>query len=92
MTYGRAFRPARSQPGRKRDAEQRLPYTVDVRVIARHPRFLTEMVRWCWQHATPGTWEQHGHGICPPGDTQMEFARFYFKDAVIAKTFKRAWL
>ena len=92
MTYGRVLGPLRYQPARKRDAERRLPYTVDVSVRTRHPRFLTAMVGWCWKHATLGTWEQHGHGICPPGDTQMEFARFYFGDAAIAEKFKRTWL
>jgi hypothetical protein len=78
---------------RKREAERRYPFRVDVPVppvIGLGGR-LNAMVEWCRDNFQPDAWENHGHLERKAGEIPVDFARFYFMEKADAELFRWKW-
>lgn len=82
----------RSTNMRKREAEARFPYKVDILIPAMGlGNQLTDMVIWCRENVTAGEWAQHNHSEHRKDEASIAYARFYFASETIAEAFRRQW-
>jgi len=85
---------ARTRNPRKREAETRYPFRVDVPVppvIGLGGR-LNAMQDWCRANIAAGAWDQHGRSEKALGQVPVDFARFYFATEADADLFRWRWL
>ena len=79
----------------RRDAEDRFPFKVDVRVPTYGQTWpFVEMVTWCRDNVPAGTWEEHSFIDKTRRDERgipIDFARFYFTREVDAAAFQQRW-
>ena len=78
---------------RKREAEAKFPYKVDIPI----PMFglgnrLNEMLQWCRVNFGAGDWAEHNHSERPISGARADFARFYFLNEADADAFRQQWL
>lgn len=82
----------RSLNPRRREAEKRFPYRVDIPVPdGGLGGRLTEMMYWCREHVSHGAWEQHGHMEQGRGVIPVHVVRFYFMIGADAEAFRQRW-
>lgn len=84
---------ARIHTQRKRDAERRFAFRVDVPV----PEYglgsrLNEMLAWYRANIKADTWAAHCHTEKQPGQIAADYCRFYFMNADEADLFRWRWM
>jgi len=79
----------------RRDAEDRFPFKVDVRVPTYGETWpFVEMLAWCCDHVSEGAWEEHSFMDKKRRDERgipIDFSRFYFMHEVDAVAFIKQW-